>query len=393
MSFSSADWTIPELCVWIVERSKEAINKLSQAERSSLDSADRVCLGAYAARDDVISEAQEGRLSVFGRRALRTAREQVRESLTPIFWKSAEILPADWVSGGVRHVVARSIGEGNSSGYTDLLVSSAQAQEIWERQPMVTSDGANTTSAEAAMPTTFGGAPAECDVTWWNVVQAAVWIEAKDPEAVSWVGPEVGLATGEQVIPGSSLYRAHLYATVAATAHGRTALDIRKGQAVLGAACAAGSIEMFGRRRGKGDVVPIPTPSWAGLVIRDDGPRGDGVRGIIATVRDQVDHTATWWDHLRVRAADVQAFWPAAAQTCEPAAEATKELLGPWMVREMERRSHTGETRLRGDMVLALREEHQGIGERTARRLFKDVPLHLKTGRGRKPVGRNSGQD
>jgi hypothetical protein len=40
MSFSSAEWTIPELCVWIATRSRSAVNGLSSSVRGSLKYSD-----------------------------------------------------------------------------------------------------------------------------------------------------------------------------------------------------------------------------------------------------------------------------------------------------------------------------------------------------------------
>jgi hypothetical protein len=63
-----------------------------------------------------------------------------------------------------------------------------------------------------------------------------------------------------------------------------------------------------------------------------------------------------------------------------------------WLAEEMGRRRRSSESRLRDDVVQALRVDHPEIGERKARELFKRLPRELKTGRGRKAGGGNSGQ-
>ena len=60
MSFSSAEWTIPEVCVWVDKRSKDPINALSSEARRSLHVVDLVHPGAAAKCDDIIAEAQKG---------------------------------------------------------------------------------------------------------------------------------------------------------------------------------------------------------------------------------------------------------------------------------------------------------------------------------------------
>ena len=64
MSFSSAEWTIPELCVWIVIRSRSAVNGLPSSAREAFKYSDMLHSGAYAARDDVIEAAQQGKIIV-----------------------------------------------------------------------------------------------------------------------------------------------------------------------------------------------------------------------------------------------------------------------------------------------------------------------------------------
>jgi hypothetical protein len=64
-----------------------------------------------------------------------------------------------------------------------------------------------------------------------------------------------------------------------------------------------------------------------------------------------------------------------------------------WMAEEMGKRRRTGESRLRDDMVLALRREYPEIGTVEAKDLFSRLPKELKTGAGRKAGVGNSGQN
>lgn len=64
MSFSSAQWTIPELCVWIVTGKKAALNALVEGTRNSLKYADMIHPGARSARDVVIEAAQAGQIII-----------------------------------------------------------------------------------------------------------------------------------------------------------------------------------------------------------------------------------------------------------------------------------------------------------------------------------------
>jgi hypothetical protein len=132
MSFSSSEWTIPELCVWIVTRSKDAVNSLSLKCRTSLKFANAVHPGVYAARDEVIEKAQSGTLAVTCLRPRQSAgATSERVELTPTFWKNAEIDDAgSWMSNGL-WCVARRIGSPGTPDHSGLLVKSDTAKALW----------------------------------------------------------------------------------------------------------------------------------------------------------------------------------------------------------------------------------------------------------------------
>ncbi|WIM10061.1 hypothetical protein [Enhydrobacter sp.] len=137
MSFSSAEWTIPELCVWIVKRSKDAVSALPSRARNSLDLAESRCPGVYGARDEIIAKAQQGLISVTCQGARALYRSSVvaskRMTLPTEFWKSAELLDTShWMAPGVRLCVAQRVGDAKPTDYSDLLVSSSKAQQLWK---------------------------------------------------------------------------------------------------------------------------------------------------------------------------------------------------------------------------------------------------------------------
>ena len=132
MSFSSAEWTIPELCVWIVTRSRVAVNGLSSSVRQSLKYSDMVHSGAYAARDEVIEAAQRGTIIITcaGERD-RYRSNPDRTKLPRDFWNNAELVDAGhWQAPHSCWCVARQIGQPNKD-YHDLLVDSAKAKGLW----------------------------------------------------------------------------------------------------------------------------------------------------------------------------------------------------------------------------------------------------------------------
>jgi hypothetical protein len=135
MSFSSSQWTIPELCVWIVTRSKDAINSLSSYSRTSLKFANAAHPGAYAARDEVIEKAQLGtlRITCLRSRSERTHYSQSdRVELTSEFWSNAEIADAgSWMSDGL-WCVARRVGYPGATDHSGLMVESATARSLWQ---------------------------------------------------------------------------------------------------------------------------------------------------------------------------------------------------------------------------------------------------------------------
>ena len=126
MSFSSAEWTIPELCVWIVTRNRAAVNELSSSVRKSLKYSDMVHSGAYAARDEVIEAAQQGTIIITcaGERD-RYRSNPERVELSRDFWNNAELEDAShWEAPGSYWCVARRIDQPNTAKeYRNLLVS------------------------------------------------------------------------------------------------------------------------------------------------------------------------------------------------------------------------------------------------------------------------------
>jgi hypothetical protein len=132
MSFSSAEWTIPELCVWIVTGSRTALNGLSPSVRESLKYSNMVHSGAYAARDEVIEAAQQGKIIITcaGERD-RYRSNPDRTKLSRDFWNNAELEDAgSWMDPGSRSCVARRIDQPTKE-YRDLLVDSAKAKGLW----------------------------------------------------------------------------------------------------------------------------------------------------------------------------------------------------------------------------------------------------------------------
>lgn len=133
MSFSSAQWTIPELCVWIVTKDRDAVSALAPQAKRSLKNTEMICRGAYSARDRVVEAAQRRVITVTcaGERD-RYNSQPPRKTLMPDFWSNAEILDshAGWMADFAPRLVARRVDQPNKE-YDDLLVSSAEALKEW----------------------------------------------------------------------------------------------------------------------------------------------------------------------------------------------------------------------------------------------------------------------
>lgn len=162
MSFSSAQWTIPELCVWIVTGRKEAVNALSREARESLELAEIIHPGAYAARDEVVEAAQADsiRITCNGQRNFHGTISS-RRMLTPDFWKYAEIEDR----GG--WCIARRIDQPTADNeFHDLLVDSDRAKVLWSpaETPRKESDPAPA-SEDSPVPREF--------VAWANIEHAS----------------------------------------------------------------------------------------------------------------------------------------------------------------------------------------------------------------------------
>jgi len=158
MSFSSAQWTIPELCVWIVTRSREAVNALPPKVKESLKYAEMAHPGAYAARDEIVEAAQADviGISCAGQKNFHGTASP-RRMLTSEFWKNAEIQDqGHWEAPGSFWCVAKRVDQpAGTSGFHELLVDSAQAKARWpassdavERLP-----GSGTSAEVPAAPT------------------------------------------------------------------------------------------------------------------------------------------------------------------------------------------------------------------------------------------------
>lgn len=134
MSFSSAQWTIPELCVWIVTKDRDAVNALPPRVKESLKYAEMVHPGAYAARDQVVEAAQLDAIKITcaGERNVHGSFSP-RRTLTSEFWKNAEILDrGHYEAPGSYWCVAKRVDQAlGSKEFHDLLVDSAQAREWW----------------------------------------------------------------------------------------------------------------------------------------------------------------------------------------------------------------------------------------------------------------------
>lgn len=143
MSFSSAQWTIPELCVWIVTGSRDAVNALTPRVRKSLEYANMIHQGAYAARDRVVEAAQKGEITVTCAgepHHLRGAHP--RMTLPPVFWTNAEIEDrGSWQApGGLWCVAKRLDRPSEATEFRDLLVDSSEAKRQWVAAPISVAD-------------------------------------------------------------------------------------------------------------------------------------------------------------------------------------------------------------------------------------------------------------
>jgi hypothetical protein len=151
MSFSSVEWTIPELCVWIVTGSRAALNGLSPSARQSLKRSDRVHSGAYAARDDVIEAAQNGKVIITGVGVIDAFSSKPERVTLPLtFWHNAELEDAThYEAPGLSWCVARWIDQTNTAKeFRDLLVDSAKAKELWSQAPRSSDAGVSSAAPE-----------------------------------------------------------------------------------------------------------------------------------------------------------------------------------------------------------------------------------------------------
>jgi hypothetical protein len=159
MSFSSASWTVPELCVWIETRDKGALNSLASIARRSLKYADLVHPGAYAARDEVLAAAQDGRITINcprepNRSIDLSGTRDGRMALTKAFWKAAELDDAtSHLGSGARWCVARPVHSREAREYRDLLVSRDEVLKEWPQRALAETDLSNVTRASTVNST------------------------------------------------------------------------------------------------------------------------------------------------------------------------------------------------------------------------------------------------
>lgn len=155
MSFSLAQWTIPELCVWIVTGSRDAVNALTPQVRKSLKYAEMIHPGAYAARDEVVEAAQKGIITVTcaGEKNYRQS-DPPRATLTTAFWGNAEIEDrGHYEAPGAYWCVAKRLDQpAGAKEFRDLLVDSAQAKSQWQ------ATGARESKAGLSAPDVGDGA-------------------------------------------------------------------------------------------------------------------------------------------------------------------------------------------------------------------------------------------
>ena len=153
MSFSSASWTVPELCVWIAIRDKGALNNLASVARKSLKSADLVHPGAYAARDEVLAAAQDGRITITCQREPNrgidpSGTRDARMALTKTFWSGAELDDAtSHLGSGARWCVARPVHARDGRAYRELLVSRDEVLKEWPQYASAMTEPSNATRA------------------------------------------------------------------------------------------------------------------------------------------------------------------------------------------------------------------------------------------------------
>jgi hypothetical protein len=151
MSFSSASWTVPELCVWIAIRDKGALNNLASVARKSLKSADLLHPGAYAARDEVLAAAQDGRITVtcLGERSRGDDPPEARDgrlALTKNFWSGAELDDAtSHLGSGARWCVARPVHARDRRAYRELLVRRDEVLKEWPERTSAMAEPSNAT--------------------------------------------------------------------------------------------------------------------------------------------------------------------------------------------------------------------------------------------------------
>ena len=98
--------------------------------------------------------------------------------------------------------------------------------------------------------------------TFWNVVQACVWIATRDERLVARIRSGEGLFEADQNISDYSLNSAEIRITVEAV-HGESQPpDVTGARNVLADACAAGNVTVYGRERASGEIAQIPSMAW-----------------------------------------------------------------------------------------------------------------------------------
>lgn len=138
MSFSSAEWTIPELCVWISTRDAARFNALSEMQRHSLHAADRVVPGAWKMRDEIVRAAIRGAISAtcirpreIGLLPDPPGTPARRVGLEPGFWNKADVIDVDNGLTGASVCIARFRHGADHLDHHALRVSREEALAEW----------------------------------------------------------------------------------------------------------------------------------------------------------------------------------------------------------------------------------------------------------------------
>ncbi len=140
---------------------------------------------------------------------------------------------------------------------------------------------------------------------WWNIAQACVWAATREQDFVDRVWTRDSRFSTSSTISSRSLIEASIDVCMEQVARGgKSTPTVSDAQSLIAAACAAGTLSMFGRKCGGGDLEKIPQETWAILQIRDHDRFG-----VIAASPDMSDNRASWWDELRVLRDEVQKLW------------------------------------------------------------------------------------